>query len=139
MFDNSRDELRKSYFTVWYKYQQQQPLEPLEQQIAQVMIDHPEYHSIFNDPDRYQQEEFSDDQVNPFLHLALHLALRDQLATNRPTGIQGIYHHLLTTHPDGLTVEHLLMNCLSKEIEFMQQRQTNHDATRYMRRLMAVE
>ena len=83
MFSNNRDAYRQAFFTVWQKYQKQLPLEPVERELAQIMIEHPEYHYLLEKPDSFQQQEFSLEE-NPFFHMSLHLAIRDQLRLRKP-------------------------------------------------------
>ena len=74
---------RQVFFTSWEKYQQKKPLLPLENEIVQVILAHPEYHNILENQNKFQQysyyPEFGD--TNPFLHMGLHLAVREQVAT----------------------------------------------------------
>ena len=43
-------ETRQMFFASWQKYRQKQSLLPLEQQVAAVIIDHPEYQAILEAP-----------------------------------------------------------------------------------------
>ena len=53
MFTNDRNTLRKMFFHSWQKYQAGETMEPLEQMIAQIIQQHPEYHSLLADEDTY--------------------------------------------------------------------------------------
>ena len=57
---------------------------------------HPEYHALLEAPDGSLDREYLPDQgdVNPFLHLSLHLALAEQLAIEQPPGIRAHYARL---------------------------------------------
>src|SRR5262249_38605810 len=92
----NRDQLRRMYLDTWRKFSQQAPLEPLEAQIAAVMAEHPEYLQWLESPDEALAAEFTpaSGQQNPFLHMGLHLAIREQVATNRPPGIAVIHDTL---------------------------------------------
>ncbi len=93
----SRDEIRQVYFKVWQKMQDQALLEPLEAIIADVIKLHPEYHSILETGETAKQMDFSpeDGQTNPFLHMGMHITLREQAGGDRPAGILGIYQKLV--------------------------------------------
>lgn len=110
-FGTSIQETRQMFYTSWRKYKQKQPLLPLEEQIVQVIAQHPEYHAWLEQP----LESIGTIQAplpegtNPFLHMGLHLAIRDQMTLDRPTGIQAIYHALLRRYNDPASVEHQLM------------------------------
>ena len=93
-YSNDRQQLRQSFFDAWQKLQYKKPLSPLEMQIAQVIVDHPEYHQLFNHPDKYLDKDYLPEfgETNPFLHLSLHLSIRDQVSTNRPPGMKKIFN-----------------------------------------------
>src|SRR6188768_3590042 len=86
----SRDQLRNVYIEAWRKRREGLPMEPLEMQVADVIELHPEYQAALTDPQRVLDGDYSPEggQSNPFLHMGLHLAVRDQLATDRPLGIR---------------------------------------------------
>lgn len=137
MFGQDRYTLRQYYHQVWQKWQKQQPLSALEQQIAVVIQEHPEYHTALADDANHQQEYFVENgQSNPYLHMGLHLALREQVATNRPAGISEIYRQLMQKHgEDHLVVEHLMMECLTESIWQAQRQQTMPDEAAYLQDL----
>lgn len=116
---------RKLFFSSWHKYRQKQLLLPLEQQIVDVILMHPEYHALLEAVEpSYEQAYFPElGQTNPFLHMGFHLAIRDQIATDRPAGIANIYQQLLKKYADTMTVEHLLMDHLA---ECLWKAQRNH-------------
>jgi len=77
----SRDALRKAYTEAWRKHQERMPLSPQEAGIADIIGLHPEYHALIADPDAalaFEPGSTSGEQ-NPFLHMGLHLAIRDQV------------------------------------------------------------
>jgi hypothetical protein len=41
--DQSREQLRQMYLATWRKFRAQEPLQPLEKQVAAVIAEHPEY------------------------------------------------------------------------------------------------
>ena len=107
-YGHNPHDTRQLFFTSWQKQQNNQILTPLEAQIVAVIREHPEYHALF----AAAQPNIDNFGHNPFLHMGLHLAIRDQCALNRPIGIREIYDTLLRKIPDQLQVEHLLMECL---------------------------
>ncbi len=112
MHSSQRNELRQAFFTAWQKHLNKQPIEPFEAQIIEVILQHPEYHEYLNNPEKYRDKDFP--EINPFLHLSLHLALREQISTNRPHGINQIYQTLCHQFADTLLVEHKMMTCLEE-------------------------
>lgn len=111
----SRDEVRQVYLTVWQKLQQGQVLEPMEALIAEVIEIHPEYHALLDDSDSAAQAEFSPEQgqTNPFLHMGMHIALREQAAGDRPAGVQAL-HRKLSAGKGVHDAEHAMMECLAQ-------------------------
>src|SRR5690242_20452627 len=94
MFDDaSRAELRRTYLAAWRKLSARLPLEPLEAQIAAVIEAHPEYVPLLEQGEAALAAEFTPQsgRENPFLHMGMHLAIRDQVGTNRPHGIASIH------------------------------------------------
>jgi len=123
MFGTDRNQLRQMYKTAWEKFQQQQSLSPLEIQITEVIKEHPEYHNFVL---QFEQDFLPEmGQTNPFLHMGLHLGLREQLSTNRPVGINSIYQQLAKQKGSAHDAEHSMIECLA---EAMWSAQTNNQA-----------
>lgn len=116
MFE-SREEIRQIYLSVWHKMQQQEVLEPMEALIADVIDSHPEYHPLFADEQAVLEQDYRPEQgaTNPFLHLGMHIALREQAATDRPPGIRSIYQRLVEARGQ-LEAEHSMMECLGQAL-----------------------
>ena len=130
MFGNDRQQLRKAYADAWDKFQQQQPMTPLEQQIAEVIKEHPEYHASLQQLESDYLPE--NGQTNPFLHMGMHLGLREQLSTNRPTGILDCYQALCHKHQSSHDAEHEMMDCLAEAIWQAQRHGTAPDEIAYL-------
>ena len=90
MFNPSRDEARRFLIDAWAKHRAGAPLSDLEKITAGLIALHPEYHTAFEQPDRFAERDYAPEagDVNPFLHLSLHLAVAEQLAINQPPGIR---------------------------------------------------
>ncbi len=117
MFAQSRDETRQLFCSVFQKMQQQIPLDPLEQQLADIIQQHPEYHKLLADPDAAISLEFTPEsgQPNPFLHMGMHLAIREQVDTDRPAGIRACYQQLIAKLGEA-EAEHRMMECLGTSL-----------------------
>jgi len=137
IFSNDRTELRKQYLLVWQKANRSEPLEPLETIIADVIRDHPEYHPLLNNIDAAIESEFYPEHgiTNPFLHMGMHIALREQVATDRPRGIKDITRKLLLRYRDSHEMEHHMMEPLGKALWQAQRSQTQPDEQEYMEAL----
>lgn len=105
---------RKMFFLSWHKHRHQQALTPLEKQIVEVILNHPEYHRMLESSETQLDKSYFPElgETNPFLHMGLHLTLRDQISTNRPFGITAIFQQLLQQFKNPEEVEHLLMEPL---------------------------
>jgi hypothetical protein len=130
---SERDELRKIFFASWQKHQLQLPVEPLEVQLIEIILLHPELHELLNQPENFLAENFG--SANPFLHLSLHLALREQVGTNRPPGIQKIYAKLCRQFNDVHLAEHHMLDCLEEILWIAQKENKNPDEQRYFEML----
>jgi hypothetical protein len=118
-FDNqSRSDLRRAYVEAWRKYRARLPLEPLEAQIADVIALHPEYHAALEDPEGVLDRDYTPEggESNPFLHMGLHLAVRDQIATDRPAGIRALFGELAARLGDAHEAEHAMLECLASAL-----------------------
>ena len=130
IFGNDRNQLRRAYADAWKKFQQGLPMEPLEQQIAAVIKAHPEYHKMLDQIDTDWLPEMG--ETNPFLHMGMHLALGEQISTNRPTGIVDCYHALIKKHRSEHEAEHDMMECLAEALWRAQQQGCMPDETAYL-------
>jgi hypothetical protein len=130
---DDRNQLRKTFVTAWEKQQKRQPMEPLEQIIAEIISMHPEYHAMLESPEVLQQEfTAAEGNTNPFLHMGMHIAIREQLITDRPTGIMGLYTRSLNRLQDAHAVEHCMMECLGESLWQAQQSGELPDEARYL-------
>jgi len=118
MFGQDRDEIRQSYLTAWQKAQAGEALDPTQRAIADVVADHPEYQGLLTDPDTALAKDYTPEQgeTNPFLHMGLHLALREQVGTDRPTGIRPLHARLASRVGDEHEAEHRMMECLGEAL-----------------------
>jgi hypothetical protein len=114
----SREQMRRMYLEAWRKFSARAPLEPLEAQIAAVIAEHPEYIPFIESGDAALGSDFrpEDGAVNPFLHLGLHLAIREQVSTNRPAGIRAIHDALSARHGSALEAEHVMIDALAESL-----------------------
>jgi hypothetical protein len=130
----SRDQLRLAYAQAWAKYLAGAPLEPLEAQITGVIGVHPEYQHIVADADgavAFEQSAASGGD-NPFLHMGLHLAVREQVSIDRPPGIRDLQRQLQLRHGDAHIAEHILMEALGEELWLAQREARVPDEMRYL-------
>jgi hypothetical protein len=129
----SRDQLRLAYAEAWAKHQARTPLTALEAQIADVIGAHPEYQGVVADADTAVafEQNAAGAADNPFLHMGLHLAVREQIAIDRPPGIRDL-HRQLQARWDGHDAEHVLMESLGQELWQAQRDGRPPDEQRYL-------
>ena len=137
IFDGmSRDQLREMYRSAWRKFKAEQTLSPLEKQIVAVINEHPEYRVIIEsaaaDLANYSPRS---GQLNPWLHMGLHLAIREQVSTNRPAGIAAVHAKLAARAGGTHEAEHRILEVLAEQIWDAQKSGKPPDETAYLERL----
>ncbi len=138
MFNPSRDEARRFLIDAWAKQRAGQTLTALEDIAARLVAMHPEYHATFEDPDRHVERDFAPESgdINPFLHLSLHLAVAEQLAIDQPPGIRAQFERLRNARGDEHAALHAVLECLGEVIWSAQRLRGAPDATLYLDCLM---
>ncbi len=133
MFGQDREQLRRFYQTVWQKHETKQPLEGVEQLIAQVLREHPEYHELILGPDALEEDfDVESGQTNPFLHMGMHIALAEQLHADRPAGIRALHQALTRRAGSAHEAEHRMMECLGLALWEAQRNHTQPDENAYL-------
>jgi len=135
IFGQDRHELRKMYADAWKKQLAGQPLSPLEAQIAAVVAEHPEYHDALSGGDLDRDFTPEGGKTNPFLHMGLHLGIREQVATDRPGGIAKIHRELTARLGDPHAAEHRMIDCLAETLWEAQSTNRAPDEALYLERL----
>ena len=135
IFGQDRGELRRMYAEAWQKRVEGRPMSPLEAQIAGVIEQHPEYEQAVTDDDLDRDYTPQGGQTNPFLHMGLHLGIREQVATDRPVGIAGVYRELVSRTGDSHAAEHQMIECLAETLWEAQSQNVAPDEARYLERL----
>lgn len=139
MFGTDRNELRRAYYDAWHKAQQGQQLSPLELMIAEVIQLHPEYQQLLEAGEATLDADYKVEQgdSNPFLHMGMHIAIREQLSTDRPVGI-AMLHRQLSQRADHHQAEHQMMECLGEAMWNAQRSGTPPDEQQYLECLRKI-
>ena len=138
IFGQDRNELRKMYADAWKKHCDKTPMTTLEVQIAAVVEWHPEYQEdVMSDN---LNKDFTPDggKTNPFLHMGLHLGIREQVATNRPPGIASTFTTITSKSGDAHAAEHQMIDCLAETLWEAQSQNTAPDEQKYLERLQRL-
>lgn len=136
MFNPSRDQVRDFFFDLWAKYRAGHPLAGAELTALDVVLAHPEYHALLEQPERFKAKDYLPEagETNPFLHLSMHLALAEQLSVDQPPGIRSRYRSLLDQHGgDAMQAQHGVIDCLGEMIWQVQRHQIAFDSDAYLR------
>ena len=131
MFDPTRDQVRDTFFGAWRKYRAGEPLVGAEAVAVDVILAHPEYHAILDDPERHRDRDYVD-EGNPFLHMSLHLALEEQLSIDQPPGIASRFAQLLRAAGDRHEALHEAIECLAETIWRAQRNNAPPDGDAYL-------
>jgi hypothetical protein len=140
-FDNqSREELRRVYVEAWRKRRAGLPIEPLEAQVADVIALHPEYHAALERGEDALARDYTPEggQSNPFLHMGLHLAVRDQIATDRPAGLRQAFERLAARVGSAHEAEHRIIESLAETMWEAQRSGRPPDEAAYLQRVLRL-
>jgi len=116
MFNPSREEVRRFFCEAWRKQGANEVLTPLEAIAVDWMRAHPEYHDQLADAEAAVAEEFTPErgQTNPFLHLAMHLSIAEQVSVDQPRGIRQAFEQLARRLDSPHEAHHQMMECLGE-------------------------
>ncbi|HRP74939.1 MAG TPA: DUF1841 family protein [Rhodocyclaceae bacterium] len=133
MFDPSRDQARNFFIQTWRKRIGGEVLTPLEHMAAGLIALHPEYHAMLEEPDALLRE-FSPDsgQINPFLHLSLHLAIEEQLSIDQPPGLRAAFARCQLRRGNRHDALHDVLECLGETIFNAQRSNQPPDGSAYV-------
>lgn len=137
LFAQDRNQIRQMFFSAWQKHRDQLPREPLEDVIINVILMHPEYHASLEQRENTEDKDYTPEmgESNPFLHMGLHIAIHEQLATGQPPGITALHQQLLRKYPDRHEVEHHMMECLAEIVWQAQRDKVMPDTEQYLEKL----
>lgn len=133
MFNPSREQVRRFFCDAWRKHQERLPLVGAEVAAADLATRHPEYHTLLTDAEGALDKEWTPEggEMNPFLHLSLHLAIHEQLSIDQPPGIRAAFERLVC-RMDRHDAEHILLEKLAETIWQAQRNGSQLDAEAYV-------
>lgn len=139
MFSNDRTELRKVFFDCWQLRLTGRPLDALQQMIVSTIEQHPEYHDLFETASNLDRNyDSASGEANPFMHMSMHIALTEQISTDRPAGIRACHQQLTMAYGSAHEAEHRMMGCLSESLWQAQRNNTMPDEKAYLNCLKAL-
>lgn len=134
MFNPSRDQARQFFFETWRKYREHAPLSDMETITLEVILQHPEYHAMLQSAERYLDKDFLPEmgEINPFLHMSMHVAIREQLTIDQPIGIFQKFEKMKAKFKDEHEAIHQTMECLAEMLWQAQRNQLPPDSRFYL-------
>jgi len=134
MFNPTRDQARTFLFELWEKHQAGAPLTALEAMALSVILEHPEYHTVLADRERYLERDWRPEggETNPFLHLQMHLAIEEQVSIDQPPGIRDALLALARRHDSAHDARHDAIDCLAEVIWNAQRHGAAFDNAAYL-------
>jgi uncharacterized protein HemX len=118
MFQPSQHDVRRFFCEARRKQRERLPMEPMEAAAATWIEQHPEYHAALDDADAALAASYTveDGRTNPFLHLAMHLSIAEQVAIDQPTGIRQAVQLLAARRGSLHAAHHEVMEALGEMI-----------------------
>lgn len=137
MFDADRNQIRQMFVQVWQKARRGESLEALERIIAGVIEEHPEYHDLLETGESAIEREWTPEsgKENPFLHMGMHITIREQVQTDRPAGVQEAHRVLCERRGNPMRAEHEMMEILGEVLWDAQRQGRAPDEQAYRRRV----
>jgi len=128
---------RQILWDAWQRAKDHLPLDAMQVRIARVIEMHPEHHHFFDDMESFLDRDFHvDDGMNPYLHLSLHLALEEQIATKQPQEVATALEHMMThqgiSRHDAL---HRILEILAESVYYAQREGRDPDVLQYLTRV----
>ncbi|MGN6701355.1 MAG: DUF1841 family protein [Burkholderiaceae bacterium] len=116
MFNPSQHDVRRFFCETWRKDRERAVLTPLEAIARDWMVQHPEYASHLENLDEALAADYSVErgQANPFLHLAMHLSIAEQISIDQPPGIRDAFRALAERRGSEHEAHHEIMECLGE-------------------------
>jgi hypothetical protein len=134
MFNPTRDQVRQFFFDAWRKHRERKVLAGMDHLAVDIMLMHPEYHGVLDDPEHYQEREYRPEagDTNPFLHMSMHLAIEEQLSIDQPAGLKAEFARLAAKTGDRHAASHEVMECLAEMVWRAQRDNAAPDAAAYL-------
>jgi len=118
MFQPNPSDVRRFFCASYAAQRIAAPLDPMAAIAARWIAEHPEYHADLADETAALQADYAveNGRTNPFLHLAMHLTIEEQLSIDQPTGIRQAVQLLAARRHSLHEAHHEVMECLGEMI-----------------------
>jgi hypothetical protein len=134
MFNPSQQDSRRFFCEIYRKTLAREVLTPLESMTSHWIIQHPEYEKDLANLEAALEADYSVEQgkTNPFLHLAMHLGVTEQISIDQPAGIRALFNELAQREQSEHEAQHLIMECLALKMWEMQRHNKPFDSEGYI-------
>ena len=129
---------RKEFHRIWEDSKAGKALEGEEKVIAHLMKQHPEFHQQFEMADVYADIDLQydpDKEVNPFLHIAIHTIVENQLAANDPPEVAEFFKRRKYKNETRHETSHMVGVLIMEHIFEIVKNGVSFDLDRYKRNL----
>jgi hypothetical protein len=118
MFQPSQNDVRTFFCAAYARWRDGLPVDAMQSIATRWIAAHPEYHAELADEPAALAAVYSveEGRTNPFLHLAMHLTIEEQLSIDQPAGIRQAVELLAARMGDGHAAHHAVMDCLGEMI-----------------------
>ncbi len=137
IYNPTREQARQFFIEAWRKHRERVPLTELEVIAADLIVHHPEYHALMEDPDSALDRDWTPEmgQTNPFLHLSLHLAIEEQLSIDQPHGLRTAFEAHFSRLGDRHQALHIVLDALAETVWRAQRDGAPPDGPAYVERV----
>ena len=137
MFQPSQHDVRRFFCEVAAKQKQRAPLAAIEALAGGWIDEHPEYADDLADVDAALAASYTveEGRSNPFLHLAMHLTISEQVSIDQPRGIRQAVELLAARRGSRHDAHHAVMECLGEMIWESQRSGLPPDGLAYLDRV----
>jgi hypothetical protein len=118
MFQPSQNDVRRFFCGTFARQRQGLPLDAMQALAARWIAEHPEYHANLADEEAALSAVYTveEGRTNPFLHLAMHLSISEQVGIDQPIGIRQAVELLAARRHSVHAAHHEVMECLGEMI-----------------------
>ena len=134
MFAPSQTDVRRFFCEAYRKRRDGLPLTPIEAIAADWIAHHPEYDAELADVEAALAAVYDVEagRTNPFLHLAMHLSITEQIGIDQPRGIKQAYELLAARRGSAHEAQHEVMECLGEMVWASQRSGLPPDGEKYL-------
>ncbi|HVL75590.1 MAG TPA: DUF1841 family protein [Noviherbaspirillum sp.] len=134
MFTPSQHDVRRFFCETFGKMRANEILTPMEALARDWIVQHPEYEPALAHVEDALAADYSIErgESNPFLHLAMHLTIEEQLSIDQPAGIRAAFEALARRRGSAHDAHHEMMECLGEMIWRSQRSGLPPDGAQYL-------